>query len=106
MGFNDRFRDRQAESATAAALSPRVGAAVEAIEDPAEVVVRNAFARVVDPHDRLISFPGQGHGDLPAGGGVMDGVVDQRAECLAQAVEIAADRDPTGNFLVQGLSGE
>src|SRR3990170_1299136 len=77
VGFDDSLGDGQAEAGAASAAVARFLAAVEAVEDPRQVVVGNAVTAVehVDPDAAWQLLDAEQ--DRPTGGGVADGVVNQ-----------------------------
>ena len=56
---------------------------METIEDALVLLAGDADAEVPHGDDQLRAIDGEGHGDAPAGAGVLDGVVDQIAEGVA-----------------------
>src|SRR5579859_2965746 len=95
MVFNDLARARQAEPG-AGDLADDVRTALEAFEDPLELILRNADPVVLKRHDRpalrsVLAI--DTHANGPAVGAVFDRVVQHVAEYSAKAASvIAADQ--------------
>src|SRR5438876_11067130 len=83
MHIDDAFDDRQAE-ARRTFSGRRLGREpLEAAEQPAEILRREAGALVGDADHRVAALMGDGHRDLAADRRVFDGVADEVVDRLA-----------------------
>src|SRR5215831_8927003 len=97
MGFDDPFRDRQAETRTQAAGSG--GCLPEAIEDALEIFGRHPSPRIDDPEERARFAAGHAHPHLATRGSELERVSDEVLEDLQQAVAVTENRGSVGRRL-------
>ena len=74
-------------------FGPALVAAVEALPDARQLVGGNADAGVADAQDRVRPVAARLDLDAPAGGRVLDGVVEQVGDHLPHAVAVDVDHD-------------
>ena len=96
MGFDDPFRDGEAEAGAAGVAGAGLVGAVEAFEDVGEVVGSDAEAGVFDGEEGAVVGGRESDGDAAAGPVVADGVGDEVGEEFAEAVEVAGRADVGG----------
>jgi hypothetical protein len=92
VGLDDRTRDCETEPAAAPVSTPAAVDAVEALEDPVELVGRDSGSGVADRDVKLTVVAVREDRDPIAALGVGNGVADEVAEHLGEAVGIGLER--------------
>ena len=96
--------DRQAQPGAPQLTAPRLVHAVEPLEDPRQLVARDADARVGHVHAHHVGRQRAGHADLSSQRRVLDRVVDQVVEDLPDRLLVGQDQSLS--IQAAGIKGE
>ena len=95
MGGDDAPGDAEPQPGSAHLPAPRLVHAIESLEHPRQVLGRDPDPGVGDGQVRPVARPTDDDADGPAGGRVLDGVVDQVHRHLPKANRVPVNDDPS-----------